>query len=56
MKATYYPPNSRVVVLLPRGPYTRQRGVVVSTRNIGGDMGTACGSRTAPQPSTTPWR
>jgi hypothetical protein len=38
MKATYYPPNSRVVVLLPRDPYTRQRGVVVSTRNVGGDM------------------
>jgi hypothetical protein len=38
MKATYYPPNSRVVVLLPGDPYTGKRGVVVSTRNVAGDM------------------
>lgn len=38
MKATYYPPNARVVVLVPRDPYTGQRGVVVSTRNDSGDM------------------
>jgi hypothetical protein len=38
MKATYYPPNSRVVVLLPGEPHTGQRCVVVSTRNIAGDM------------------
>lgn len=38
MKATYYPPNSRVVVLLPGDPYTRQRGIVTSTRNVAGDM------------------
>lgn len=38
MKATYYPPNSRVVVLLPGDRYTRQRGIVDSTRNVAGDM------------------
>lgn len=38
MKSTYYPPNTRVVVLLPDDPYARQRGSVVSTRNVGGDM------------------
>lgn len=38
MKATYYPPNSRVVVLLPRDPHTGQRGHVDSTRNVAGDM------------------
>lgn len=38
MKATCYPSNSRVVVLLPGDQYTRQRGVVVSTRNVAGDM------------------
>lgn len=38
MKATYYPPNSRVVVWLPGEAHTGQRGVVVSTRNVGGDM------------------
>ncbi len=38
MKATYYPPHTRVVVLLPREPYTGSRGIVVDTRNVGGDM------------------
>jgi hypothetical protein len=38
VKATYYPPNSRVVVLLPGDPYTGERGHVVSTRNAAGDM------------------
>lgn len=38
MKATYYPPRSRVVVLLPRDPHTGKRGIVDSTRNVGGDM------------------
>lgn len=38
MKATYYPPNSRVVVLLPRDPHTGQRGTVESTRNVDGDL------------------
>jgi hypothetical protein len=38
MKATYYPPNSRVIVLLPADPYTGQRGHVTSTRNVAGDM------------------
>jgi hypothetical protein len=38
MKATYYPPNSRVVVLLTGDPYTGQRGHVTSTRNVAGDM------------------
>lgn len=38
MKATYYPPHSRVVVQLPGDPRIRQRGVVISTRNVGGDM------------------
>jgi hypothetical protein len=39
MKATYYPPHTRVVVLLPpRDPRTGQRGTVDSTRNVGGDM------------------
>lgn len=38
MKATYYPPHSRVVVVLPGDPRTGQRGTVDSTRNVGGDM------------------
>jgi hypothetical protein len=38
MKATYYPPNSRVIVLLSADRYTGQRGSVVSTRNVAGDM------------------
>jgi hypothetical protein len=38
MKATYYPPNSRVIVLLSADPYTGRRGNVVSTRNVAGDM------------------
>lgn len=38
MKATYYRPNSRVVIELPDDAHTGQRGVVVSTRNVAGDM------------------
>jgi len=38
MKSTYYPPHSTVVVLLPDDPYAGQRGTVISTRNVGGDM------------------
>jgi hypothetical protein len=38
MKASYYPPNSRVIVLLPGEAHTGKRGVVVSTRNVAGDM------------------
>lgn len=38
MKATYYPPNSRAVVLVPGDPRTGSRGTVDSTRNVAGDM------------------
>lgn len=38
MKATYYPPHARVIVLLPGDPRTGHRGTVDSTRNVGGDM------------------
>ena len=38
MKTTYYPPNSRVVVRLRDDPHAGHRGLVVSTRNVGGDM------------------
>jgi hypothetical protein len=38
MKANYYPPNRRVVVLLPNGPHTGEHGDVESTRNVAGDM------------------
>ena len=38
MKATYYPPDSRVVIELPDDPHTGQRGTVVSTRNVAGEM------------------
>jgi hypothetical protein len=38
MKATYYPPNTRVVVLLPGDKYTGERGDIISTRNVQGDM------------------
>jgi hypothetical protein len=38
MKSTYYSPNTRVVVLVPGDRYTGQRGSVVSTRNVAGDM------------------
>nr|WP_313774281.1 hypothetical protein [Mycobacterium sp.] len=38
MKATYYPPRTRVVVLVPGDPYTGERGSVESTRNVAGDM------------------
>jgi hypothetical protein len=38
VKATYYPPHSRVVVLIRYDPHTGQRGTVDSTRNVAGDM------------------
>lgn len=38
MKATYYPPRSRVVVLVPDDPHAHERGEVVSTRNVRGEM------------------
>ncbi|ORA69185.1 hypothetical protein BST23_00530 [Mycolicibacterium elephantis] len=39
MKATYYPPKTRVVVLAHAPlPHAGQRGTVVSTRNDAGEM------------------
>jgi hypothetical protein len=34
----YYPPNTRVLVVLPRDEYTSYVGTVTATYNDGGDM------------------
>ena len=34
----YYPPNTRVLVVLPGDPFTGQVGTVTATHNDGGDM------------------
>ena len=34
----YYPPNHRVVVVLPGDPHHRRVGTVDTTRNVNGDM------------------